>query len=165
MAVFGKSTLTDKSPFSEPPEFTRKFIPKRQESRKMVPFSIKCSTEIAIFCTPRIAQEIHPQMEGRKAGKWFRLQLTLVQKSPFFELREFTRKFILESKIALLCGACSKFRRCFAQNRVPVRNIPETLMKIALLCGASLKFRRLFIKMALPCGAFSKFGRYKAHHG
>ena len=156
MALFGKSTLIDKSPFSEPPEFTRKFIRKRQESRKMVPFSIKCSTEIAIFCTPRIAQEIHPQMEGRKAGKWFRFQLTLVQKSPFFELREFTRKFIPESKIALPCGACSKFRRFFAQNRVPVRNIPETLMKIALLCGASLKSRRLFIKNGAPVRSILK---------
>ena len=85
----------------------------------------------------------------RKAGKWFRCQSFLVQKSPFSELLEFTRKFIPESKIALPCGASSKFRRLLRSN-TPGRSNLKILMKIALSCGASSKFRRFLVQNRPP---------------
>ena len=92
--VYFQLILIQKSTFSEPRESPGKFIPKWKESQEM--FSSNSSTEIAVFRTPRIHQEIHHQMGGklRKAGKWFWFQLNVVQKSPFSEPLESPRKFI-----------------------------------------------------------------------
>ena len=130
-------------------------------------------------------EEIHPQTgeKPRKAGKWFRSQIHLGHKSPFYELLEFTRKFIPESKIALPCGASSKFRlllrsescsraehpehelpcgasskfrRFIIKSRAPVPSVLNFSNKIAFLCGASLRFRHLFIKNCAPVRSILK---------